>query len=535
MKAPGRRRKFTLRQCIFIYTLFYLCIFIALWYHLKPTSSSYFSSSTAPLKNYRIPDVDGTNTSCRCDKGPQMYIWPPPNGSKDLSCSDSTYDLTLCVRVDPTKSLKRTLIQERILRLTNRTGGEADKSDDWEELAHEGKELLWWYQLEGSKTSVDQGYEMYPLAINLTETIKAINGGSPAPFSTLTHPHSGHYPNDLSKIVLVLPLTCTQAQHTLIVYRLLRFPLISFVPHLSLTRLNPHCGFINASVNKVPGRSALFSHVLMSSGSAGVSLKSLRHVVCNAAPITNPNLKILRAPRTTCSPHSTPQTSTSQLETYDLIVVYRSAIFHFDDRERIRAETKDLPSGVQVVFSVGQPRNDGGGSLFHMNGGFDLQLPERSGSVAESWANRTEEAKRLLHEESDKYGDIIIGDFVDTYVNLTYKVLTVHRWASAFCQVNEFSPKWRLEQIRLLNLNVKLSECISVLLGCKSKFSIFIALSILKLVKKLQTNRHRRTDVFLFLDDDYVFNANNILGYLKGFSREERRQMLRGPLMTWRH
>ncbi|VDL18707.1 unnamed protein product [Hymenolepis diminuta] len=379
MKAPGRRRKFTLRQCIFIYTLFYLCIFVVLWYHLRPTSSSYFSSSTAPLKNYRIPDVDGTNTSCRCGKGPQMYIWPPPNGSKDLFCPDSTYDLTLCVRVDPTKSLKRTLIQERLLRLTNKTGGEADKLDDWEELAHEGKELLWWYQLEGSKTNVDQGYEMYPLAINLTETIKAINRGSPAPF----------------------------------------------------------------------------------------------------APITNPNLKILRAPRTTCPPHSTPRNSTSQPETYDLIVVYRSAIFHFDDRERIRDETKDLPAGVRVVFSVGQPRNDGGGRLFHMNGGFDLQLPERSGSVAELWANRTEEAKQLLHEESDKYGDVIIGDFVDTYVNLTYKVLTVHRWASAFCQ--------------------------------------------------------GRTDVFLFLDDDYVFNADNILGYLKGFSREERRQMLRGPLMTWRH
>lgn len=114
-----------------------------------------------------------------------MYIWPPPNGSNDLFCPDSTYDLTLCVRVDPTKSLKRTLIQERLLRLTNRTGGEADKRDDWEELAHEGKELLWWYQLEGSKTNVDQGYEMYPLAINLTETIKAINGGSPAPFVSL--------------------------------------------------------------------------------------------------------------------------------------------------------------------------------------------------------------------------------------------------------------------------------------------------------------------------------------------------------------
>ncbi|VDN99338.1 unnamed protein product [Rodentolepis nana] len=114
-----------------------------------------------------------------------------------------------------------------------------------------------------------------------------------------------------------------------------------------------------------------------------------------------------------------------------------------------------------------------------MNGGFELKLPERSGHVAEMWVNRSEEARRLLYEEEDKYGDIIIGDFVDTYVNLTYKILTIHRWASVFC--------------------------------------------------------HGQTDVFLFMDDDYLFNAKNMLAYLKGFSREELRQMLRGPMMTWRH
>nr|CDS26715.1 beta 13 n galactosyltransferase [Hymenolepis microstoma] len=337
-------------------------------------------SRVAPIRNYRIPDVDGTNTSCRCVKGPQMYIWPPPNGPKDLICSDSTYDLTLCVKVDPTKPAKLTLIQERLLTLRNMSNRDSGKSDDFkEEFADESKELLRWYQLEGSKINDKENYEMYPLAINLTETIRAINKGSPAPF----------------------------------------------------------------------------------------------------APITNPNLKILRAPRTACSPHSTPQTSTSQLKTYDLVVIYKSTVFHFDDRERIRAETKDLPPGVRVVFSVGQPRTDGGGHLYHMNGGFELQLPERSGLVAELWVNRAEEARRRLLEEEVKYGDIIIGDFVDTYVNLTYKILTIHRWASAFC--------------------------------------------------------HGRTDVFLFMDDDYIFNVKNMLAYLKGFSRKELRQMLRGPMMTWRH
>lgn len=115
-------------------------------------------------------------------------------------------------------------------------------------------------------------------------------------------------------------------------------------------------------------------------------------------------------------------------------MVYRTAIYNFDDRKRIREEARHLPSSVRVVFSIGQPQTDGGGRLFRMNGGFEIQLPERAGAIAEMWANRAEEAKRLVFEEAEKYGDIIVGDYQDTYVNLTYKVIVGHRWASAFCQ-----------------------------------------------------------------------------------------------------
>lgn len=51
----------------------------------------------------------------------------------------------------------------------------------------EGEELLQWYQLEGSKVNGGKGgYEMYPLAINLTDTIQAINQGLPAPYVSLS-------------------------------------------------------------------------------------------------------------------------------------------------------------------------------------------------------------------------------------------------------------------------------------------------------------------------------------------------------------
>ena len=119
---------------------------------------------------------------------------------------------------------------------------------------------------------------------------------------------------------------------------------------------------------------------------------------------------------------------------YELVIVYKSAIFHFDDRKRIRQATRDLPPNVGLVFVTGLPREDGGGNFFHMNGGFDLRLPERSGEVANYWKDRWAEAKERLFREANLYGDLVIGDFLDTYVNLTYKLITTHRWASAFCK-----------------------------------------------------------------------------------------------------
>ncbi|VDD78967.1 unnamed protein product, partial [Mesocestoides corti] len=100
--------------------------------------------------------------------------------------------------------------------------------------------------------------------------------------------------------------------------------------------------------------------------------------------------------------------------------------------------------------------------MFHMNGGFDIRLPEKAGAKAVEWARRATEARERALAEADEFGDMIIGDYVDTYVNLTYKLIASHRWASAFCQ--------------------------------------------------------DKSDVFLFIDDDYEFNAKNVLNYLNSLT-----------------
>uniref|UniRef100_A0A5K3G2S6 TGF_BETA_2 domain-containing protein n=1 Tax=Mesocestoides corti TaxID=53468 RepID=A0A5K3G2S6_MESCO len=120
--------------------------------------------------DYHIPDLDGTNSSCRCARGPHVYRWPPERVPEDLTCADSSYDLTLCVRVKSLDEPMETRLHQRLKML--------DK--DYE---HGGEEsaLLRWFELEGHKLNAADGeYDMYPLAINLTDNMAAITHGKAA-------------------------------------------------------------------------------------------------------------------------------------------------------------------------------------------------------------------------------------------------------------------------------------------------------------------------------------------------------------------
>ena len=49
--------------------------------------------------------------------------------------------------------------------------------------------------------------------------------------------------------------------------------------------------------------------------------------------------------------------------------------------------------------------------------------------------------QKQLEEESSKYGDIIQGDFLDTYHNLSYKAVMGNLWVAEFCSQAEFVVK----------------------------------------------------------------------------------------------
>ena len=49
--------------------------------------------------------------------------------------------------------------------------------------------------------------------------------------------------------------------------------------------------------------------------------------------------------------------------------------------------------------------------------------------------------QKSIEDENQKFGDIIQGDFVDTYHNLSYKAIMGNLWAAEFCEQAEFVVK----------------------------------------------------------------------------------------------
>ena len=52
-----------------------------------------------------------------------------------------------------------------------------------------------------------------------------------------------------------------------------------------------------------------------------------------------------------------------------------------------------------------------------------------------------ENIQRSLEEESQEYGDLVQGDFLDNYYNLSYKAIMGNLWVTEFCSQAEFLVK----------------------------------------------------------------------------------------------
>lgn len=85
----------------------------------------------------------------------------------------------------------------------------------------------------------------------------------------------------------------------------------------------------------------------------------------------------------------------------NFVTVIISGSGNFLDRRTVRETWAQARPGVRFVFLLGRPKN--------------------------------EKTQEQILEENKNYGDLVQGDFMDTYRNLTLKAVMALKWASTYC------------------------------------------------------------------------------------------------------
>ncbi|VDD78556.1 unnamed protein product, partial [Mesocestoides corti] len=152
-------------------------------------------------------------------------------------------------------------------------------------------------------------------------------------------------------------------------------------------------------------------------------------------PIYNPTLHYLQVPSKTCPPQSLqqPPGSLSNNASHDVVIIYKSAVYNFQARQQLRQLFNFSGSGldVHVVFSIGLPKSSGG-NVFQRDG-FNVTLGGRSGKLYNDTQEYRIMTRRSLDDEMRTFGDLIVGNYEDTYFNLTLKMFYTFQWAARFC------------------------------------------------------------------------------------------------------
>ncbi|VDN10897.1 unnamed protein product [Dibothriocephalus latus] len=146
-------------------------------------------------------------------------------------------------------------------------------------------------------------------------------------------------------------------------------------------------------------------------------------------PIFNETVRYLRLPKNICDRAVRP----GRLQA--VVVIVKSGIYNFHNRQHLReayrGQVNNKNSEINMVFSVGLPRK-AGGRVFSRDG-FVVNLPERAGNALDYYQTRPLEVLTRLKQEAELNHDLVIGDYEDTYYNLTLKMLHSFQWASRLC------------------------------------------------------------------------------------------------------
>ncbi|KAF7260301.1 hypothetical protein EG68_02320 [Paragonimus skrjabini miyazakii] len=142
-------------------------------------------------------------------------------------------------------------------------------------------------------------------------------------------------------------------------------------------------------------------------------------------PVNDPPLEVIRSPLYIC-------TNTNGKNVLDLIVLIKSCSTCFDNRANARNTYMQQKLWrnfrVQFAFVTGIP-TEARREKYDFDGVW-IRPYNGEGQTNET----TLEATRKLLHESAVHHDLLIGNFNDTYYNLTLKLMLTFRWTAAFCK-----------------------------------------------------------------------------------------------------
>ncbi len=114
-------------------------------------------------------------------------------------------------------------------------------------------------------------------------------------------------------------------------------------------------------------------------------------------------------------------------------MIIKSSVYKPDIRDRYRklfAQLSETDFHIQYIFSVGLPRSVSSNNF--TRGDVLVHLPDAYGSdFTEERLNHT---RHRLRNEMILHDDMVVGDYEETYFNLTRKMITGFTWASYFCR-----------------------------------------------------------------------------------------------------
>lgn len=152
-------------------------------------------------------------------------------------------------------------------------------------------------------------------------------------------------------------------------------------------------------------------------------------------PISGSRVRFLQISEEVCHPEKLLSNR------YDVVVIVKSGVSEFKERQEFRRLNEAFTNSqgrsvlglrIGLVFSVGLPRSQQN-NIFS-RGEYVIKL-KRSGGKSLNPRDLNQTAV-LFEEERKMRKDLIIGDYEDTYFNLTMKTFHSFVWASTFCKKN---------------------------------------------------------------------------------------------------